>query len=312
MKDSKLIGQRFGNLTVIDRTNQAEAGYVIWRCSCDCGNSILVNTKRLKRGTVTDCGCQPHKYFRTGSVPEPLEGRVFGDLTVLYQVKNKNGRTGWMCRCKCGKEKAAASRDLKSGDTKSCGCLKGRRKKPVNDLTGRQFGRLAVLNPAIGRDKKNSLYWHCRCNCGQTTDVPESRLVQGVTQSCGCLKREHQQELYKNLHLVDGTCVEWLEKRKHRSDNTSGFRGVYLLKNGKYRVGIGFKGRRFYLGCYNNYEDAVHVRLKIEGLLHDEFLSTYYQWQVHAHNNPEWKKQNPFIYKAELYDGEIVITKSVI
>lgn len=312
MKGSKLIGQRFGSLVVIDRSDQVDDGYIVWQCRCDCGNSISVNTKRLKRGTITNCGCRPKENSRRGPVPEPLKGRTFGDLTVLYQVENKNRRTNWMCRCECGKEKAVAARDLKSGKVKSCGCRKSRHKKTGSDLTGQQFGRLTVLSPTNRKDKKYSPYWHCRCECGQTIDVPESRLIQSITQSCGCLKREKQREVFKTLHLMDGTCVEWLEKRKHRRDNTSGFRGVYLMKNGKYRVGIGFKGQRFHLGCYDNYEEAVNARLKMERLLHDDFICAYYEWQECARGNPEWKKKNPLIYEAEKRDGEIIITKSVI
>ncbi len=67
-------------------------------------------------------------------------------------------------------------------------------------------------------------------------------LLHGNYRSCGCLRQEIWKELPGQLHMVDGTCVEMLEKRKHRSDNTSGFRGVYQLRNGKYRATIGFQG----------------------------------------------------------------------
>ena len=33
---------------------------------------------------------------------------------------------------------------------------------------------------------------------------------------------------------MDGTCVEWLGGRRERSDNTSGHRGIFKKKNGKY------------------------------------------------------------------------------
>ena len=67
--------------------------------------------------------------------------------------------------------------------------------------------------------------------------------------------------------MVDGTCVEMLEKRKHRSDNTSGFRGVYQLRNGKYRATIGFKGKRFYIGTFVDYQDAVQARQEAESTI---------------------------------------------
>ena len=76
------------------------------------------------------------------------------------------------------------------------------------------------------------MFWHCRCDCGNEVDVTEDGLLHGNYRSCGCLRQEIWKELPGQLHMVDGTCVEMLEKRKHRSDNTSGFRGVYQLRNG--------------------------------------------------------------------------------
>ena len=111
----------------------------------------------------------------------------------------------------------------------------------LTDLTGRRFGRLVAQYPTARRDRKGSVYWHCTCDCGKEAEVTENGLVHGNNRSCGCLKRENQKRVVDQLHMVDGTCLEWLEKRKSRSDNTSGFRGIYCLKNGRYRVGIGFK-----------------------------------------------------------------------
>ena len=41
-----LTGQRFGHLTVIEKTGQTENKYRLWLCRCDCGKEITVNTKR--------------------------------------------------------------------------------------------------------------------------------------------------------------------------------------------------------------------------------------------------------------------------
>lgn len=74
--------------------------------------------------------------------------------------------------------------------------------------------------------------------------------MHGNYRSCGCLKKEIQMDIPNQLHHIDGTCVEWLEKRKHRKDNTSGFRGVYNRGKGQFHVSIGFKKKRFYVGTY--------------------------------------------------------------
>lgn len=57
------------------------------------------------------------------------------------------------------------------------------------DLSGRRFGRLTVQAEA-GRNAKKGVMWQCLCDCGNTTVVASTNLIQGHTQSCGCLHRE--------------------------------------------------------------------------------------------------------------------------
>lgn len=55
---------------------------------------------------------------------EDLTGQRFGKLTVLERASNGNHKqTRWLCRCDCGNERIVQARSLKSGNTKSCGCL---------------------------------------------------------------------------------------------------------------------------------------------------------------------------------------------
>lgn len=53
-----------------------------------------------------------------------LTGRVYGNLTVLKALdKRKNKNVVWLCKCICGEYAEVATGSLKSGNTKSCGCL---------------------------------------------------------------------------------------------------------------------------------------------------------------------------------------------
>ena len=55
---------------------------------------------------------------------DDLVGQKFGRLIVLKKKdKNKSGNYRWLCKCDCGKEKIIRGDNLKSGTTKSCGCL---------------------------------------------------------------------------------------------------------------------------------------------------------------------------------------------
>lgn len=57
-----------------------------------------------------------------------------------------------------------------------------------HDMTGQQFGRLTVEH-RVFEGTKNSR-WQCRCICGSVTTIYRSALINGLTQSCGCLRRE--------------------------------------------------------------------------------------------------------------------------
>lgn len=53
-----------------------------------------------------------------------LTGQKFGRLIVIERASNNTeGRAMWVCKCECGKETKAVGKDLRSGNTKSCGCL---------------------------------------------------------------------------------------------------------------------------------------------------------------------------------------------
>ncbi len=306
-----LTGQRFGKLTVVRKTEERREGYVVWHCRCDCGRELDVDTKRLSRGTVRDCGCVPKEDARNGCVAEDLTGKIFGHLTVIERTENRKGRTCWLCRCECGNLKAVTAHDLKAGKVKSCGCGNFAGNRIRIDLSGKRFGRLTALFPTEKRDRKGSVYWHCRCDCGNETDVTESGLVHGNYRSCGCLKSENQKNISKQLHMVDGTCVEMLEKRKYRRDNTSGFRGVYQLKNRKYRVDIGFKGKRFYIGCFEDYDDAVRARLEAEKMIHGGFLTAYHDWQEKEKKDPLWGKEHPLVFEVYKENGRLTVKSEV-
>ncbi len=53
-----------------------------------------------------------------------LVGNVYNRWTVLgFTGGDEGGRSKWWCRCTCGSEKAVDGNNLKSGASKSCGCL---------------------------------------------------------------------------------------------------------------------------------------------------------------------------------------------
>lgn len=54
-----------------------------------------------------------------------LTGMKFGSLTVLLNVpKGTHHHSRWLCQCDCGAQIVVDTASLRSGNTKSCGCMK--------------------------------------------------------------------------------------------------------------------------------------------------------------------------------------------
>lgn len=61
-----------------------------------------------------------------------LTGQRFGRLVAVRHEITQGRKTFWLCRCDCGKDVLVGYGDLKSENTKSCGCL--RREKSADCL----------------------------------------------------------------------------------------------------------------------------------------------------------------------------------
>lgn len=263
------IGYQVGHLIVDYPTDEKCSGYTVWHCKCDCGGEILLDTRYLQRGTITDCGC----ITKVKPGQKDLTGQRFGRLVCMEPTAERNckGSVVWRCRCDCGNECFAPSKQLLSGYKRSCGCLSH---PPLKEFVGKRFGQLTVIEYAGKRAGMHR--WKCVCDCGNETIVGQTLLQTGKTKSCGCIQRDIYKE---NLKLVDGTSVALLEaSKKHLlSSNTSGHTGVYQSKkNGKWVAQITFKRKTYYLGSYDKIDDAIKARQRGEEM-HDDFLEWYYQ-----------------------------------
>lgn len=161
-----------------------------WICECpDCGKKFIVSKTAIK--TTKNCGCIP----TLRSNGKDLTGSIFGKLTVKEYCGQSLSGTMWRCVCSCGNETIVSRSNLESGNIRSCGCGRGSR---FEDLTGKRFGRLVVLEPAPSKNGKRR--WKCLCDCGNTIEVSTGALKSGNTQSCGCFKREKVKDLWKTKH----------------------------------------------------------------------------------------------------------------
>ena len=75
--------------------------------------------------------------------PTDLTGIKFGKLTVINRLEKKPGaKLMWNCVCDCGKEKAIRATHLRSGASKSCGCVATEKIVKFNTTHGKTNSRI--------------------------------------------------------------------------------------------------------------------------------------------------------------------------
>lgn len=127
-KKLNLIGQTFGRLTVVEKTDLRKHGSVVWKCQCACGNEHLTTTSVLTSGQSQSCGCL-HKENVSQSISkthDDIIGKRFGKLIAIKKDKDHKAANGsYMieCVCDCGNTILVSPSNLRSHHTNSCGCL---------------------------------------------------------------------------------------------------------------------------------------------------------------------------------------------
>lgn len=175
------IDNTYGKLTVISREVSNKRGKARWLCRCSCGNTAVVTGSYLRNGHTKSCGCL-HPSTKVNEL-----GNRHGKLKVVSEVLNyKKGHTYWLCKCECGGEKVVSGKDLRIGNTKSCGCIA----KPEIDETGNKYGKLLVIKRVKNKDRNHSgAWWLCYCACGKEKAIRADVLRSGAAGSCGHCSR---------------------------------------------------------------------------------------------------------------------------
>lgn len=131
--------------------------------------------------------------------------------------ERKKGSYKCRARCTCGKIFTVSFYALKSGNTKSCGCLRRKKmreeakkrftgKKPSNfiDYTGKKIGLVTVLKRIEDRNKWSTTYL-CQCECGTKFTTEMCTLRRADYRFCKCGPRNHP--LKKLLLSMNQRCT---------------------------------------------------------------------------------------------------------
>lgn len=140
------------------------------------------------------------KATRKSYPKKDLRGMKFGKLTPVEWIRGGN----WRCICDCGNETIVDTRNLMTGNTRSCGCG-NHESKNVKDMTGYETDTLRVIRRSenIG----DTAAWLCECKlCGNLFVTKGSSIRLGYTNSCGCV---HSLNEKKIAQMLNGSGVDY-------------------------------------------------------------------------------------------------------
>ena len=142
MRTIDVAGVEFGFARFVRDTGQrrggthADNGSVVWECECfggivhgfpQCKGTFYATRGDVYENGQVSCGC--YRTFRAAGRAHDIAGQTFGYLTAVRPTEQRSGNdVVWLCICNSPfhdepKEHPASLASLRSGHTRSCGCL---------------------------------------------------------------------------------------------------------------------------------------------------------------------------------------------
>ena len=212
-----------------------------------------------------------------------LTGQKFGRLTVIRKAENPSeAHIKWLCECECGNFITTRGTSLRSGITKSCGCLvsdkirewnKANKKCNVYDLTGDYgIGYASNTNEPFyfdieDYDKIKDYYWSANTDGYMYSTCDDEYILMhrliidenNPEMQVDHFNRNKKDNRKENLRSLTPQHNNW--NRGLQQNNESGVTGVRWNKEAQKWVAYIM---RKHLGTFNRFEDAVKARKKAE------------------------------------------------
>lgn len=205
-----------------------------------------------------------------GSVVD-IAGKVFGRLKVLGFSHTEKGRSKWLCKCRCGNEVTLVGKDIKNGNTSSCGCLVIENAKGLNKSHGMtetpEYNIYMLMKARC--NKPNDRQWKNYGGrgikiCKRWNSFEQFFKDMGERPGKGySIERLNNNKGYCKANCVWATTKQQARNKRGRSGCSSKVKGVGLHKaSGRWRARINADGKEVFLGSFKEEEGAISARKK--------------------------------------------------
>ena len=222
-----------------------------------------------------------------------MVGNKFGRLTVIERAEDRFTCSGykiicWKCKCECQNITIVEGKKLKSGHTRSCGCLQkentSKRKKKYNTYDLSNNIGIGYTNSKIpfyfDREDYNKICYFC-WNIDDNgylfthngdkiirlhqmiLKVDENRVVDHKNGN----KSDNRKENLRVASLSQNS-----QNHKLYKNNKSGVSGVRFNKDrNKWEASITYHKKAIFLGRFMDFNEAVNARKRAEDIYFGEF-----------------------------------------
>jgi hypothetical protein len=192
-------------------------------------------------------------------------GKKYGKLTVISKYDRQNRIIRWLCKCDCGNECIVSGVSLRSGNTKSCGCLVHKHDSSYTRLYG--------------------IYRHMKQRCyNENADQYKYYGARGIEICSEWLndfvvfkKWAYDNGYNDNLSIdridkdknYDPTNCQWITsfaniRKMHRQNKKDGLPPGIYLHNGKrrkkYRAFTHYHQQTKYIGSFDSVDEALQAQ----------------------------------------------------
>ena len=263
-KPDELIGKRFGKLTVIERLENSKDRRKVYRCKCECGNTIEVKVKYLNNGDTRSCGCYKKNFeaYQEKNYEKALEkvGEKYGRLTIIDVAMRDNKQAyDMVCRCECGTICRKKYSQILKGEIVSCGCY------------AKEIASIKATTVLL-KSRKNKKDWYF---------IKDNEKV---------MCRSGYEVIYANYLICNNIDFEY-EPVTFKIDNRRRYTPDFYLKDEDRYVEL--KGMP-----YNIYNES-NQREKIEILRKDYIIDIYYWEDIHDICGLSYKHYTYYKIKAD-------------